>query len=310
MLRKIFCLFFLALFVGGLFRFTPKREKAEKPKLPPEFENVPPQQMFRFFISSLLSSVNPFTLVQSVKQVRGQKRAQNDWQNCNGELPTPDNYPPKTLFSLPFNGKWTAMNGGVTPETSHSWDILNQRYAYDFVIQDADAKSYPAPNPLRPLRPADFYAYSQPILAPADGEVVQVRDGIRDHQRPGTGWLDWSVRDFRGNFVVIRHAEGEYSFLAHLIKGSIRVKPGQSVRRGDILGLCGNSGHSTEPHLHFHVQNAPNFYRSIGLPVTFVNYEVENGGLLECGHIEKGQRVNSVAPVFPEEKTLGEVGVA
>jgi hypothetical protein len=299
-------MFFLTLFVSRLFRSAPKGEKPEKPKpkLPPQFENVPPQQMFRFFISSLLSGINLFTLVQSIKQVRGQKRAQTNWQNHNGDLPLPDNYTPKTLFSLPFSGKWTAFNGGTTPETSHSWDILNQRYAYDFVIQDTDAKSYTEPNPQRPLRPTDFYDYAQPILAPADGEIVQVRDGIRDHQKPGTGWLDWSVRDFRGNFVVIRHAESEYSFLAHLIKGSIRVTPGQSVRRGDIIGLCGNSGHSTEPHLHFHVQNTPDFYRSVGLPVTFVNFEVENGGFNERGYIERGQRVSSSAVSRAEQGKL------
>ena len=75
-----------------------------------------------------------------------------------------------------------------------------------------------------------------------------------------------------GNHVILDHGTGEWSLLAHFKRGSLRVKPGQTVAAGDTLGLCGNSGNSSEPHLHYHLQNGPTFGDAEGLPAQFVNY--------------------------------------
>lgn len=85
-----------------------------------------------------------------------------------------------------------------------------------------------------------------------------MRGVVRDASGVGTGWIDTFTPDFRGNFVVIRRAEGEYSFLAYLVPGSIRVVAGDRVARGQQIGRCGNSDHSMEPHLYFHVQDPAN----------------------------------------------------
>ncbi len=143
---------------------------------------------------------------------------------------------------------------------------MAQRYAYDdFVVVDGSLRRWYRKGD----RLEDYRCYGAPILAPAYGLVVEVRDGVRDAPGAGTGWMDPFTPDFRGNFVTIRHAEEEYGFLAHLIPGSIRVAVGERVTEGQQIGRCGNSGHSTEPHLHFHLQDRADFFEAAGLPVAF-----------------------------------------
>ena len=201
----------------------------------------------------------------------------------------PDDYRQKVRYRLPFGGEWYVVNGGIDEATSHSWELAAQRYAYDFLIADGSLRRW------RPgtkgARPEDYLCYDEPILSPADGLVVEVSDGLSDAPRPGTGWIDAFAEDFRGNFVVIEHAEDEYSFLAHLIPGSIEAKEGERVERGKRIGRCGNSGHSTEPHPHFHVQDRADFFEAAGLPVAFDGV-VSDGGELEAEHYpRRGERV-------------------
>jgi hypothetical protein len=163
----------------------------------------------------------------------------------------------------PFEDAWRVYRGGTTPETSHSWTLIGQRFAYDFVRDAADG-SEP-----RGDRLTDYPAFGTPILAAASGTVIAVRDDCRDHPRPGRGWIDWRAADPRGNFVLIRHDAGWISLSAHLRAGSIPVRPGQRVRPGEVVGACGNSGHSTEPHLHFQAQDRPSFFFARSLPILF-----------------------------------------
>ncbi|WP_148881914.1 M23 family metallopeptidase [Thermococcus aciditolerans] len=226
----------------------------------------------------LISLLNPFILYQTLCHSFGQLSA------MRRKSPLPEEYSQKTEFRLPFEGFWTAENGGITKEESHSWEVINQRYAYDFLVKDESGKTHRGSGESL----EDYYAYGKPILAPADGIVVDVRDGVPDNP---PGRILWSIRDFRGNFVLIKHDEGEYSFLTHLKNGSVRVKPGQRVKRGEIIGLCGNSGFSTEPHLHFHVQDSPNFFSAVGLPVKFIRfYRKEDSKVvyIERDYIRKG----------------------
>lgn len=107
-------------------------------------------------------------------------------------------------------------------------------------------------------------------------------------------------RDIRGNHVTIDHG-GEYSVLAHLTPGSISLEEGQQVKQGDLVGHCGNSGNSTEPHLHFHIQDHPNFFLGMGLPIQFEHIEIEHptenlSEKHEQAYIEAGQRVRQWEP--------------
>jgi murein DD-endopeptidase MepM/ murein hydrolase activator NlpD len=138
----------------------------------------------------------------------------------------------------------------------------------------------------------DAASYGRPVLAVAEGEVVAVRDGVRDAPQVGNGWMDWLGPDFRGNSVTIRHADGEYSFSAHLIPGSLTVKAGDWVTRGQVIGRCGHSGHSTEPHLHFQLQDHPNFWLAVDVPVKFDGVSV-NGAATESVYLTRGTRVKA-----------------
>lgn len=180
-------------------------------------------------------------------------------------MPNASNYRCKVKYSLPFKDSWTVVNGGVDKGSSHSWAVPAQRYAYDFLILDTAGKSFVGDS----MKPADYHCYGKEILAPADGEVIEAASGYADSIILGNGQADCTARDMRGNYLLIRHAEGEYSLLAHLQPDSIRVKNGDAVKRGQCLALCGNSGNSSEPHLHFHLQDGISFYSSAGLPVEF-----------------------------------------
>ena len=148
-------------------------------------------------------------------------------------------------LTLPFLGSWQCSQGYLDGGPTHQgpWG-----HALDFVVADADGRTYQGPG----LSLADFYAYNKPVLAPADGVVVEVVQHIEDNAIGEVNLAqNW------GNTVVLRHAPGLYTQLSHLRAHSVPVKPGDHVRRGDIVGTCGNSGRSPEPHLHFQVQATP-----------------------------------------------------
>jgi murein DD-endopeptidase MepM/ murein hydrolase activator NlpD len=94
-----------------------------------------------------------------------------------------------------------------------------------------------------------------------------------------------------GNHVVLDLGNGEYAFFAHFKQGSVAVKPGDAVEPGATLGACGNSGHSSEPHLHFHVQDSPTPFSGDGLPAQFVDY-VANGASVARGEPRRGERIS------------------
>ena len=93
-----------------------------------------------------------------------------------------------------------------------------------------------------------------------------------------------------GNHIVIDHGNGEFSFLAHLRRGSLAIEVGQRVEAGARLGLCGNSGNSSEPHLHYHLQDTGVLHEGRGLPAQFRGY-LADGAPVERGEPLKGQRV-------------------
>ncbi len=242
----------------------------------------------RYARSHLLYSLfNPYGWLQTTRHIAGQARATLRWDD---RFPLPEDYTQNLTFRLPFDGWWCAANGGSDHATSHSWDVVNQRYAYDFLVVDDGGSTCTG----RGKSLTDYYAYGRPVVAIADGVVTEVRDGVRDHPYPGTGAIDWRTRDFRGNFVMLQHSDRAFSFTAHLIPGSMPLRIGQQVSRGEHVGSCGNSGHSTEPHIHFHVQDVSNFYDGAGLPVRFSDYRVKSNGGVEArssGFVTRGEVV-------------------
>ena len=147
-------------------------------------------------------------------------------------------------IQLPFFGEWfvsQGYNGKITHKENWS-DAL------DFVVVDETKHTFKSLG----TSVTDFYCYNLPILAPADGFVVEIADGIEDNKIGDVDLIEnW------GNSIVIKHADGLYSKLSHLKANSILVQLNDNVRAGQMLASCGSSGRSPEPHLHFQMQKTP-----------------------------------------------------
>src|SRR4030095_7765802 len=198
------------------------------------------------------------------------------------------NYQTKTKFSFPLNGTWYVSNAANTSGT-HRWGI-GQEFAYDLVRVDSDGNSGKGDQ----TKPENYYAYGQEVLAPADGTVYEMRDGVDDTPMAQFATDEASMmkrlkeyqaklrqqygpRGADGNYVMIDHGNGEYSVIVHLKKSSIRVKRGEHIKRGQVVAQVGQSGLSTEPHLHFEVVSDPDPFKQRGLPVYFYGLEDADG---------------------------------
>ena len=178
----------------------------------------------------------------------------------------------QTPLSLPFKGQWLVFWGGDTRELNHHHDVPNQRFALDLLGVGENGKTKKGGG----TRNEDYFAFGRDVLSPADGEVLEVIEGVRDNT-PG------SMNPFSalGNCVVIGHRKDEVSVLAHFKRGSIVVKAGEKVKRGQLLGQCGNSGNSSEPHLHYHLQNSPVMQDGLGIRCVFQKVVVTKDGKTE-----------------------------
>ncbi len=189
-------------------------------------------------------------------------------------LSEPDGAAPPVARSapagLPFRGEWLVFWGGDRAELNHHVEHPSQRRAADLVIVDAAGKTHRGDG--RELK--DYYAYGQDILAMADGVVVTAVDGV-----PDSTLGELNPYFATGNLVVLRHEGATHSAYAHLIPGSLKVKVGARVRRGQVLGRCGNSGNSSEPHLHVQFQDGPQFEKSWGLEAVFAEAVVVRDGV-------------------------------
>ena len=147
-----------------------------------------------------------------------------------------------TAMVLPFKGVWTVFWGGDTKEQNYHVESVAQKNAFDMMVHDEKGSTHKGNG----LVNEDYYAFGKELFAPCDGEIVLVVDGVKDNV-PGT----LNPIYIPGNTVVIKTSRGEYVFFAHFKQHSIVVKQGQQVKTGELLGLCGNSGNSSEPPCTF-----------------------------------------------------------
>jgi len=191
-------------------------------------------------------------------------------------------------LTLPFAGRWLVQNSPARRVPSHGVDVLGQRYAIDFVGVDdggrtgttRDWRTVLATEP-----PERFVAFGRALVAPVDGTVVAVHDGEPDHEARRSpfallgyaagqaGRLRQGIGAVAGNHVIVRDAaSGMFVALVHLRAGSLRVRPGDEVTVGSPLGECGNSGNSTQPHLHVQAMDSVDLAVARGVPIVFTRY--------------------------------------
>jgi urea transporter/murein DD-endopeptidase MepM/ murein hydrolase activator NlpD len=184
---------------------------------------------------------------------------------------------------LPFFGEWSVTQAH-SGEHTHKGDW---RHAWDFEIADENGRYFKNDG----SKPEDFYCFAKPVLAPADGYVVEVIDYLEDN---GIGDMD--IQNNWGNTIVIKHLEGLYTKLSHLKKDSCKIKVGDYVKKGDTIALVGNSGRSPLPHLHFQVQATP-YIGSKTLDYPIANYILHHGRIFNFQAYDrpvKGEIVSNV----------------
>ncbi|GAA1408320.1 M23 family metallopeptidase [Catellatospora coxensis] len=202
--------------------------------------------------------------------------------------PPPGQAGREVVLALPFTGLWLARNSPARRVPSHGTDLMGERYAIDFVgvdergrsAGDRDWRTVLATEP-----PERYFGFGRAILAPADGVVVAAHDGEPDHAGRRSqlalvpymlgqaGRLRQGMRAIAGNHVVIELREsGTYAALVHLRAGSLRVAAGTPVTAGQQLAECGNSGNSTQPHVHLQVMDSADLSVARGVPMTFRHF--------------------------------------
>jgi murein DD-endopeptidase MepM/ murein hydrolase activator NlpD len=204
------------------------------------------------------------------------------------------------VLDAPLAGSgWVAVNGpsnssihrrALIPVGGRAF--ISQRFAIDWV------QAYPGEGKTYRGDSADnrsYRAYGAEVHAPADGVVTEVKDGIPENKAgPGQRAVPIDLETIAGNHVIVRIGEGQFAFFAHLQPGSVRVKVGDMVHRGQVLGLVGNSGNSDEPHLHFHLSTASSPLASEGLPYLLRSYGLQG----------KNYKAEITAPGAPRESEL------
>ena len=219
---------------------------------------VPPKLKHRLLLDNAVVYGPAISTRGTRLQVLGRPLVGTDW--------TPGNNP--SLHSHHRMGLWVV--GGSAQ--------ISRRYALDWKKFDGQGKNYAGDA----RKGESYYAYGQKVLAVADGKVVVARDGFPDNiPKTEAGFetaLPVTMETVGGNHVVIDLGNGQFAGYYHLQPGSLSVKTGDRVRRGQLLARVGNSGDARWPHLHFQVTDKADVMASEGLPHLFDSYRIKTGG--------------------------------
>jgi hypothetical protein len=201
------------------------------------------------------------------------------------------------VISPPLKGAgWVAGNGpsntsihrrALIPIGGHA--RIAQRFAIDWLQIGGDDQTFTGD----PTNNASYHAFGQQALAVAAGTVVEVKDGIAEnvpHKLP----TDVTLDNVGGNHVVLDLGGGVFALYAHLQPGSLKVKVGDKVRTGEVLGLVGNTGNSTEPHLHFQLMDAGSPLGAEGIPYAFPKFSAHKQGEPPHDHVKELPTENEI----------------
>ena len=187
---------------------------------------------------------------------------------------------PAARISPPLEGDgWIDGNGAGPIISEHRYTAFPtngklhamEHFAIDFMKLDGEGKASTGdPNVLE-----NYFGYGQKVRSATNGRVVEARDDLPDQIPNGLGTLD-KYEDFAGNHVIVAFEAAKYALYAHLKPGSVKVRKGERVRAGQVLGQLGNSGNTDGPHLHFQIMDTPSFLNTTALPFVF-DYLVYQG---------------------------------
>jgi len=205
---------------------------------------------------------------------------------------TPVVYETKTDLILPVRGRILVWDGHDYNSHHRRFDYTNeffvkhgnktnfQRYGYDFIIVDEQGLNYKGESRVnddwyqaRPDKLEDYYSFGAPVYAAGAGRVAFVQDAKPDDRKFNAADLMTDERAYAGNYIVIDHLNGEFSWFGHIKQGSSKVKVGQTVKQGDVIAAVGAAGSSLFPHLHYELRNGGGAKEVEGLPSYFTNFK-------------------------------------
>lgn len=201
--------------------------------------------------------------------------------NYNEDLPMVTN---KTKMVLPFGNEWYVFWGGDTENDNYHVANRAQKNAFDLMIVDSMKRSYRTTGKTT----EDYYAFGQKLYSPCDGEIVSMIDGVIDNI-PGV----MNPAQLTGNSIIIKSSKNEYILMAHMKQNTVAVKLGQKIKTGDFVGLCGNSGNSSEPHLHLHIMDSPDLKTGTGIKC-FFDKIIVNGVTRSHYSPVRGERIRKI----------------
>ena len=223
-----------------------------------------------------------------------------DYDISVSKIITPLHYLPKTKLNLPLKGKLIVWDGhdffshhrrfpvGVPVNNTPGILANSNRYAYDFISVDDIGNMYNG----SPFKKENWYVFNKPIYAPASGKIIAVENTIPDNSFNGANIIPPELPAGAdslgmGNYVIIDHENGEYSILLHMEKGSVKVKMGEDILAGELIGNVGFSGDAICPHLHYTMMCGPHELLNEGVPSIFYNYYLLLGSKIQ--YIKKGR---------------------
>ena len=174
-------------------------------------------------------------------------------------------------------GVWLAGNcpGGPVGHrlSMQPWNsrlVVSQRYAIDFMKFSNDYRLVHGESSSN----SNWHSYGEEVIAVADGIISEVKEGIIENTPLGKYAVSNSLEYAAGNYVILNIRQGVYAVYAHLKPKSLRVKVGDKVQKGQVLGLIGNAGISDAPHLHFHMIDSNSVFGGEGMPFVFEQFEL------------------------------------
>lgn len=203
----------------------------------------------------------------------------------------------KIIIEFPMRGEWFTKISPVDNIPSHGTNKFGLTYAFDFIQVDWYKSNHPTHDKnnsdyfLKGIPLESYYCFGKPVYAPFSGEVIAVENGILDGENASwfhdqllairnSFFFDFERDGFKsiaGNYVILKKEDKVYLAFCHLQKDSIKVKEGEKVQKGQVIGKVGHSGNSTEPHLHLQLMDSTQIENAKGIPFVFEEYEKFNG---------------------------------